>query len=178
MRCALLLCLCLATPAFAELPAAPPLIVRGDGLTAAAGGLSLPELTALGPVTVSFEIHGKRHSAVGVPLAKVLARFGVGPGPMSKAMAPSEKRAGYKKVVVASAPDGFQAVFSIAELTPEMGATQVLVAWQMDGQPLGPDTGPLRLVVPTDKEPSRCLHHLQRLDVVDLRRVVPPQKGG
>lgn len=86
MRCALLLCLCLATPAFAELPAAPPLTVRGDGLTAAAGGLSLPELTALGPVTVSFEVHGKRHSAVGVPLAKVLARFGVGPGPMSKAI--------------------------------------------------------------------------------------------
>lgn len=151
---------------------APPLAVRGD--LPQTGTLSLADLQALGPVTVSFDIHGKRHSAVGAPLGKVLARFGFVPGPMGKGVAPSEKRAGYKKAVVASAPDGFQAVFSIAELTPEMGPTQVLVAWQMDGQPLGADMGPLRLVVPTDKEPSRCLYHLQRLDVVDLRRIVPP----
>ena len=55
-----------------------------------------------------------------------------------------------------------------------MGPTRVLVAWKVDGKPLPEGEGPLRLVVITDKEPSRCLRALQRLDVVDMRKLVAP----
>ena len=172
-NCSLLLLLFLVSaPARAEAP--PLLVVNGD--LPQSGGLSLAQIQALGPLTVPFDIHGARHTALGVPLGKVLARFGFAPGPMGKGVAPTEKRNGFRRVVVASAPDGFQAVFSGAEISPEIGATQALVVWQVDGKPLPDDTGPLRLVVPTDKEPSRALHQLRRLDVVDLRRVVTPAK--
>ncbi len=80
--------------------------------------------------------------------------------------------------MVITAPDGFQSVFSAAELTEGMGKTQVLVVWMVDGKPLPAEQGRLRLVVPTDAEASRSLHHLQRIDVVDMRRIVaaPPTK--
>jgi hypothetical protein len=37
------------------------------------------------------------------------------------------------------------------------------------GKPLPADRGPLRLVVLTDKEPSRSVHSVNRLEVLDLR---------
>jgi hypothetical protein len=49
----------------------------------------------------------------------------------------------------------FQAVFSCAEVFGSMGATRAMVVWKVDGKPLPEDRGPLRLVVVTDKEPSR-----------------------
>jgi hypothetical protein len=93
---------------------------------------------------------------------------------MGKDVPKAEKRAGWKKVVVASAADGFQAVFSCAELAAEMGPTRALVIWKLDGAPIAADEGPLRLVVLTDQEPSRSLWSLKRLEVVDLRKIAPP----
>lgn len=146
--------------------------MRGD--VASPGSLTLRELAALPTVQVDWTMHGKTRKVLGVPLAKALERFGVGPGPMSKEMAPKDKRPGYKKVLVASAPDGFQAVLSVAEISEGMGKTQALLVFQIDGQPLGAEEKPLRLVITTDGEPSRSLYRLQRIDVIDLRKVVPP----
>jgi hypothetical protein len=38
-----------------------------------------------------------------------------------------------------------------------------------DGKPLPEDRGPLRLVVLTDKEPSRSIYNLRKLEILDLR---------
>lgn len=146
--------------------------VRGD--VASPGSLTLRELAAMPTVQADWTMHGKTHKVLGVPLAKALERFGVGPGPMTKQMAPKDKRPGYKKVLVASAPDGFQAVLSVAEITEGMGKTQALLVFQIDGQPLRAEEKPLRLVILTDGEGSRSLYRLQRIDVVDLRKIVPP----
>jgi hypothetical protein len=45
-----------------------------------------------------------------------------------------------------------------------MGPTHAVLAWSVDGKP----QEPLRLVVTTDKEPSRSIYKLVRLEVVDL----------
>lgn len=148
------------------------LVIAGD--VARPGPQRVEELRAMPAQTTTWTLHGQKHTVVGVPLEQVLARAGYDKGPMTKEMAPRDKRPGYKLAVVASAPDGFQAVFSAAELTAGMGTTQVLVIWQIDGKPLPPEQGPLRLVVPSDGEPSRGLYRLARLDVVDLRKQVPP----
>jgi DMSO/TMAO reductase YedYZ molybdopterin-dependent catalytic subunit len=148
------------------------LTVRGD--VEKPGTLTLAELTAMEATTAPYTAHEHTQTVVGVPLAKVLLRYGVVPGPMGKTMAPADKRAGYKKVIVASAADGFQAVFSLAELSEGMGKTQALLVWKADGKPLAPEQGPLRLVVLSDGEPSRSVHQVRTLDVVDMRRIVPP----
>lgn len=54
-------------------------------------------------------------------------------------------------------------------LFPDMGPTRALVNWEIDGKSLSPEEAPFRLVVTTDKEPSRSLYKLVRLEVVDLR---------
>lgn len=127
------------------------------------GSLSLAELQKLGTVDTVWS----KHKVTGVPLDKVLAAFGFTPGEMGKDVPKAEKRRGYRKVVVATAADGFQAVFSCAEVSSALGPTQALVIWELDGQPLSADTGPLRLVVPTDRETSRSLWQLVKLEVVD-----------
>jgi hypothetical protein len=72
------------------------------------------------------------------------------------------------QVVVAIAGDGYQAAFSCAELSDEIGATKVLVVWRIDGEPLRPKTGPFRLVAVTDNEGSRSVFQRVRLVVVDV----------
>ena len=88
-------------------------------------------------------------------------------------MPKAEKRAGYRKVVVATARDGFQAVFSCAEIAEGKGATRALVAWAIDGKPLPPEMGPLRLVVLTDGEPARSIYQLESLKVVEVVERAP-----
>jgi hypothetical protein len=130
--------------------------------------LGQAELSALGAKTASWTVHGTKRKVTGVRLDKVLTHLGFTPGPMGRDVPVAEKRAGYRKVVVATARDGFRAVFSVAECIEGMGPTEVLVVWAADGKPLSPETGPFQLAVLTDREPSRSLRQLQKIEVVDV----------
>ena len=166
LKAALMLWLALA-PAT---PATPPeAILQVSGALPRTGSLALADLAALGPVKASWVGHGEKHEVYGIPLERVLTHFGFEPGSMAGGVSTQDKRKGWKMVVIASAPDGFQAVFSCAELFESMGATRALVIWRVDGKPLPPDRGPLRIAVLTDKEPSRSVHSVSKLLVVDPR---------
>jgi hypothetical protein len=52
--------------------------------------------------------------------------------------------------VVASATDGYQVVFSLAELDPAFTSNDIIVADTIDGKPLFAYQGPLRIVAPKD----------------------------
>jgi hypothetical protein len=145
-------------------PPAPALAVGGD--LPRQGTLGLADLQGLSPEAV--EVPGKPR-ARGVRLDRILTHFGFEPGSMGKDVPVRDKRAGWRKVVRATASDGFEAVFSCAELAAGMGPTRAYVVFEIDGKPVPADSGPLKLVVPTDKEPSRSVRQLVRLEVVDLR---------
>lgn len=68
--------------------------------------------------------------------------------------------------IVAEAEDGYRVAFSLAELDPGILDSQVLVADTLDGAPLGPKVGPLRLVAPHDKRPARWVRMLKSITVV------------
>jgi hypothetical protein len=53
--------------------------------------------------------------------------------------------------VVAEATDGYKVVFSIAELDSDFGNRQIIIADNVDGQPLSAQDGPLRLIVTGEK---------------------------
>ena len=72
--------------------------------------------------------------------------------------------------VLATAKDGYQVVFSVAELDPAISSSDVIVADTADGQPLLDNRGPFRLVAPHDKRAARAVRMLQRLDIVRLRK--------
>jgi len=72
--------------------------------------------------------------------------------------------------VLASASDGYQVLFSLAELDPVFTSSDIIVADTIDGEPLLAHQGPLRIVSPKDARPARSVRMLQRLDVVRLKK--------
>src|SRR2546423_7332806 len=109
-------------------PPAPALAVGGD--LPRQGTLGLAELRSLSPESV--DVSGKRR-ARGVRLDRILTHFGFEPGVMGKDVPAPDKRRGWKKVLRATASDGFEAVFSCAELAEGMGPSRAYVIFEIDG---------------------------------------------
>jgi DMSO/TMAO reductase YedYZ molybdopterin-dependent catalytic subunit len=138
---------------------AETLVIAGDvtqPLTITPGDLkTMPRTT----VTVSEE--GRQISYEGVLVGELLKRAGapVGRDLSGKAVA---------TYVRASAKDGYQVVFSLAELDPAFTPNDIIVADTIDGKPLFDYQGPFRIVAPHDKRGARSIRMLQRLEVVRL----------
>jgi DMSO/TMAO reductase YedYZ molybdopterin-dependent catalytic subunit len=106
---------------------------------------------------------GGKTTYEGVPLQEILKKAGI---PFGRQMR-GKDLAGY---VLASAKDGYEIVFSLGELDPDLGGERVLVADKRDGKPLFEYQGPARLVLPADKAGARSVRMLEKLEVVKLRK--------
>ncbi|KPK65933.1 MAG: hypothetical protein AMS21_03460 [Gemmatimonas sp. SG8_38_2] len=120
--------------------------------------LTLADIAALPHQEVVAEVHGRSVKYRGVALGAVLQRAGV-----------PEGREIVRTVVVARATDAYEAVFSLAELTPDFVDRIALVADARDGEPLPAGEGPVRLVVPGEKEGARWVRQLIELEVRRVR---------
>lgn len=80
-------------------------------------------------------------------------------------------------VVRVTAGDGYQVVFSLAELDAAFGNAAVVLVDTRDGKPLSAADGPFRLVVPADKRAGRWLRNVVRIEVLSMREspIVPKQ---
>ncbi len=142
-----------------SLAATPSVRLEGAGLTAAS--FTVEQLKALGPVTVDWKDKSGAHRMTGVPVERLLRKQGLSELP---------RHAELRAVLIATAEDGFVAVFSVGELLAEVGPSTVLLAWEQDGKPLAAPHGVFRLVVPTDKKGARSLYQLRSLE---LRALTP-----
>lgn len=136
------------------LPTGPLQIVYGEKNVA-----WTPEaLAALPHQTVSvYNVHAKANQNFsGVPLFSLLIRLGAPDKPHGKDL---------RLYVVVEGADGYAAVFSLAEINPDLRDATVLIADSMDGKPLG-DNGPLQLVVTGEKRPARWVRNLARIRVL------------
>ena len=115
---------------------------------------SLPHLT----VTVKNGHTDAQEVYSGVRLAELLnrVRAPLGKDLHGKAMT---------SYVRASATDGYAVVFSIAEIDPEFHSGEVIVADQLNGQPLDAKAGPFKLVASEDKRPARWVRNLTTLEL-------------
>jgi hypothetical protein len=68
-------------------------------------------------------------------------------------------------VAVAEAQDNYHAAFSLAELDESVGATKAYVCDADNGKPLNEKEAPLKLLVTTDKHPSRSVRMLASITV-------------
>jgi hypothetical protein len=98
----------------------------------------------------------------GVALSDVLAKAGV---PMGSAL----RGKALARVVIATAADGYQVAYSIAEIDPEFNDRVALIVDTRNGQPLLADSGPLQIVVPQDKRAARWIRQVIRLEVRQLQ---------
>lgn len=161
---ALLLALLLGAP---DAGVETKLRVEGDLVTA--GSFGVKELMELMPSPIEWTDKKGKHTGRGVRLDAVLLEAGFNEGPMGPTVDPKVKHQGLRAAVIATASDGFEAVFSMGELLAHLGATTAWLVFELEGKPLPPEVGPFRLVIPTDKGASRSLHQLVKVRVLDLR---------
>src|ERR1700726_3425140 len=143
-----------AAPAPAE-----TLVIAGDVTQALT--ITPAELKAMPRTRVAVSEEGRQISYEGVLVGEWMKRAGapVGRDLSGKALA---------TYVRASAKDGYQVVFSLAELDPALTPNDIIVADTIDGKPLFDYQGPFRIVAPHDKRGARSIRMLQRLEVVRL----------
>lgn len=97
----------------------------------------------------------------GVALAELLKAAGAPAGEKLRG-------AGMASYVIAHAKDGYRVVFALPELDAGFTDLRVIVAWAMNGKPLGEGQGPLKIVAPQDKRPARWIRMLDRIEVVKI----------
>lgn len=131
---------------------ASQLVLKADDLA------KMPRMT----VTVPDQ-DGTKIAYEGVALHEILKRAG----------APSEKQLRGKALasyVLAKAHDGYEVVFTLAEMAPEFGDEPIVVADKRDGKPLFGYQGPFRLVCPNDKAGARSVRMLETIEFVKLQK--------
>ncbi len=124
-----------------------PLKLDADGLT------KLPRQT----VRVQ-ERGGEEVDYEGVPLFEILKAAGVTFGEDLRGPALAD-------YLVVEAPDGYRVVFALPELDPASTDRVILLADRRDGKPLDRRQGPLRVVAPGEKRPSRWVRQVVALKI-------------
>ena len=142
-------------------PGTGTLIIAGD--VAKPTTLTAADLKGLQRTTVTLEEDGRPVAYEGVLVGELLKRAGAAAGNDLRGSAVAA-------YVVASGNDGYQAVFSVAELDPAFTGSEIIVADTVDGKPLFDYQGPLRLVAPKDKRGARSVRMLERIEVVRLKK--------
>jgi hypothetical protein len=140
----------------------------GDASKSAAGPLKITfgkksaewtpaTLSALPHKTLTvFNEHAKGNQTYsGVELIELLKPLGVPEKPHGKE---------FRLYLVAEGSDGYQVVYSVGEVTPDVHDATVLVADTLDGKPIG-DNGPLQLVATGEKRPARWVRNLVAIRV-------------
>jgi hypothetical protein len=143
-------------------PASPVITIRGD--IPAPLELKAEDLAKMPRETVSIpEQDGTKVDYEGVPLREILKRAGAPQGKdlRGKALA---------SYVLAKAHDGYQVVFTLAEVDAAFADEKIVVADKRDGKPLFGYQGPFRLVCPGDKAGARSVRMLETLEIVRLQK--------
>jgi DMSO/TMAO reductase YedYZ molybdopterin-dependent catalytic subunit len=125
--------------------------------------LTAADLAAMPRGTAAVNHHGTTTAYEGVWLQDVLKKAGVPFGEELRGKA-------LTTYVLATASDGYQVVFSLAELDPDTTGTQVLLADKSGGKPLPGEDGSFRLILPSDKRPARSIRLLTKIELVQLRK--------
>ena len=91
---------------------------------------------------------GKVHIYKGVPVIDILNSAGVTTG--------KELRGeNLSKYVLVKCADGYEVLFSLAEMDSSISKKLIILATEADGQPIPAGKGPFRLVVPGEGRPAR-----------------------
>lgn len=151
------------TPAasLAQQTGASVLKVTGDVATTLSLGAG--DLKTMPRTKVESTEEGRTVVYEGVLVSEILKRAGAPQGAELRGNA-------LASYVVAAATDGYQVVYSLAELDPGFSGNSVIVADTIDGKPLFAYQGPFRIVSPKDTRPARSVRMLESLSVVRLRK--------
>jgi len=135
--------------------------VRIDGMVEQPLTFHTPDLATLPRQTLQVQDHNGRESVFeGVALVELLKRAGA---PLGKDLR-GDRMVTY---TVVGAADGYRVVFALPEIDPAFSDRVILLADRRDQQPLSPQEGPLRLIVPGEKRQARWV---RQVTAVTIRR--------
>ncbi len=121
--------------------------------------LSAADLAAMPRTSVSAnDKQGVAHTYEGVALAAIFRAAGVTVGGQLRGK-------NLAKYLLVSCADGYQVVFSLAELDSDFTDRVVILADHMEGKPLPDGIGPFRIVVPGEKKPARNCFQVKTLSI-------------
>lgn len=145
------------------LPQESPPAVQITGAVQQPLTLTADDLAKMPRATVKMTSSGVETIYGGVWLHEVLKRAGVPQGTTLRGKA-------LASYVLAVAQDGYEVVFSLAELDPSFIDNEILLADTANGKPLFGEQGRFRLIVAKDKPGARSVRMLTKLEVVQLRK--------
>ncbi|QNF34458.1 molybdopterin-dependent oxidoreductase [Adhaeribacter swui] len=96
------------------------------------------------------------HTYSGVLLATILKKAGVTLGAELKGK-------NLKKYVLLKAPDGYQVVFSLAEIDPAFSNKKIILATRINGELLGTGQGPFQIIVEGEKKKTRFIRQVNHI---------------
>ena len=101
---------------------------------------------------------GKTATYSGVPVFEILKLAGV-------TLGKELHGENLSKYLLVKAADGYEVLFSLAEIDPEYTNKVIILADKIDGKPLASGKGPFRIIVPEENKPARCVLEVTNLIV-------------
>lgn len=142
-----LLSYCTIAIAAAAQDNAPVIKVSGEVSTPLS--LSAADLLKMSRTTATLhDRDGKAHTYTGTPIQEILNRAGVTTGPQLRGE-------NLSKYLLVKCADGYEVLFSLAELDSSFTDRVIILSDTLDGGPLPTGKGPFRLIVPGEKKPAR-----------------------
>jgi hypothetical protein len=142
-----------------EAQSAPLTVKRIDGTEVV---VTAAQLSALPRVSGAASAHGNTFTYEGTDLRSVLRAAGV--APLDSLRGPLLRRA-----VVFVGADGYGAVIALSDLDPSIGGRRAILVDREDGAALPPNRAPRRIIIEGDHRPSRWVHQVVRIEIVDVR---------
>ncbi|MCT4328412.1 molybdopterin-dependent oxidoreductase [Elizabethkingia anophelis] len=106
---------------------------------------------------------GNTHIYSGVALQDILLKVGV---PSGKELHGEN----LSKYLLVKYTDGYQVLFSLAELDPSIADKNIIIADSVDGKPLPDAKGPLRIVAEGEKKPARSSYQVAALVIGKINK--------
>ncbi|MCC7341312.1 MAG: molybdopterin-dependent oxidoreductase [Bryobacterales bacterium] len=125
--------------------------------------LNAEDLSKMPRASVDTRFDGVAVHYEGVWLTEVLKKAGVPSGVELR----GKWLTGY---LLMEAEDGYQVIFTLADLDPMFGGNPVLLADAANGKALSGAEGPFRLVAPRDRRGARSVRMLKKIEIVLLRK--------
>ncbi len=133
--------------------------VKVSGEVAKPLSISAAGLAKMKRTTVTLnDRDGKAHSYTGAAIQDILEQAGVTTGQQLRGK-------NLTKYLLVKCADGYEVLFSLAELDSSFTDRTVILADALDGGPLPAGKGPFRLVVPGEKKPARSSFQVTELVV-------------
>jgi len=143
---------------FAQTATKPSFTIEGEVLRPLK--FTLDDLSKMKQTEVKAkDKEGKEHAFKGVRLFDLLDSAGV-------TLGKDLRGENLAKYVLVRAVDGYKVIFSLPEIDPEFTTQTIIVAYEVDGNPLPKGEGAFRIVVPNDKRPTRWVRELASIKVV------------